>query len=136
MPKPCPKVKFATTEAAQFHIDKNKERNDAKGLVARVYLCPCGSYHITSKPTFQETEASWQAKIDALEEDKEALKEQLIKIIQKNEDYKAEIELLKEHLKAKKNQPPIQHLLNKANAKIVEQRKQISTLLNKLNQFK
>ena len=59
MPKPCPKVKFSNPESAQFHIDKNKERNDAKGLVARVYLCPCGSYHITSKPTFHETEAMW-----------------------------------------------------------------------------
>lgn len=136
MKRHCEKVKFSSREFAEFHIEKHKESNKAKGLKARAYLCKCGSFHITSKPLISDVIKELNLKIEDLEINNEALKEQLIEQIRKNVDLKAEVDILKQFRHNRINEPNdvkiLKQKLNKEKEKVVEQRKHIVALLNKL----
>lgn len=132
----CEKVKFNSKENADFIRLKYKKSDEFN----RTYLCKCGSWHITSKPLISDVIKELNDKIDALEIDNIAYKEQLVEQIKNNVDLKAEIELLKKFKNKLYSEPQdvkiLRHKLNKAKEKIANQTKDISTLLNKLNQFK
>ncbi len=92
----CTKVKFGSQGYAEYHITKHRKKNADKGLKARAYQCPkCNCWHITSQVVNED-----------LIKDNESLRNQLVEQIKKNVDLKAEVEVLKEHLK---NAKPIEN---------------------------
>lgn len=132
----CTKVKFNSKENAEFIRLKYKKPNEFN----RTYLCKCGSWHITSKPLISDIIKELHDKIESLEIDNEAYKEQLIEQIKRSVDLKAEIEILKKFKHSKNNEPQdvkvLRHQLNVKNKKISDQKDTINQLLNKLNQLK
>jgi len=139
----CKKVKFATQQFAQFHIEKHKERAKIKGIVARTYLCKCGSWHITSQVPRLEIIKNHEIAYAKLQEDYATLKEQMIEQIKDNVNLKAEVELLKKRIKSgfkndSNSNPIVQQLkgqLNKKIEKISELRATRDELLAKLNKL-
>jgi len=131
----CEKVKFNSKENAEFIRLKYKKPDEFN----RTYLCKCGSWHITSKPLISDVIKELNDKIESLEIDNAAYKEQLVEQIKKNVDLKAEIDLLKKFKHKVHSEPQdvkiLRHKLNIANQKIDNQKKDIVTLLNKLNQI-
>ena len=44
------KVRFGSEKAAQYTIDKIKNKSKRSRIPTRAYKCNCGAWHLTSKP--------------------------------------------------------------------------------------
>lgn len=62
----CKKVKYASEEYARFDISRIKRKSNRDIVPFRVYLCHCGSWHLTSKFDKRESEIN-QLKIKNIE---------------------------------------------------------------------
>jgi hypothetical protein len=52
----CKKVKYASEKFALFDVARIKKKSDRNKIPFRVYLCHCGSWHLTSKFDKREAE--------------------------------------------------------------------------------
>ena len=66
----CKKVKYASEEYARFDIARIKKKSNRDIVPFRVYLCHCGSWHLTSKLDKREAEIN-ELKIKNIELQKE-----------------------------------------------------------------
>jgi predicted RNase H-like nuclease (RuvC/YqgF family) len=66
----CKKVKYASEEYALFDVSRIKKKSNRDIVPFRVYLCHCGSWHLTSKLDKREAEIN-ELKIKNIELQKE-----------------------------------------------------------------
>ena len=108
----CKKVKYASEEYARYDISRIKQKSDRDKIPFRVYLCHCGSWHLTSKFDKREDEIN-ELKIKNIE-----LKKELDEI--KSEFQKRLDEITK-------NQNIEDRILIKTDARILELQKGLQT---------
>jgi hypothetical protein len=95
----CKKVKYSSEKYALYDVERIKKKSDRDKIPFRVYLCHCGSWHLTSKFDKRQAEINElkiknielqkelnELKINANKEDRVLIKtdERIIELTKKN----------------------------------------------------
>ena len=134
----CKKTKYATEAFALSDLERIKKNKVQREKVPiAVYLCKCGSWHLTSQPNWTIKISELEGVVKTLKEEKKALVAEITKLVEKNKALQDSIK--KAEYKTVSSEPRV-IMLNKTKRKAKELirklRKSNSTLISENIQLK